>query len=65
LKNSDLHGSVPVLTPDSNDGFSETASADPQITPGSTFDLGRKSDVLRNDIEDSNFDLKWEPGLLD
>ena len=53
-----------MLRPDSNDGSSETSSSKPTPTPA--FDTGRKSDVLRNDLDDSsNFDIKWEPGLLD
>lgn len=65
LKNSALYGSVDVLRPDSHDGSSEASSANIKM-PQQPYDNGRKSDVLRNDLDEtSNFDIKWEPGLLD
>ncbi len=65
LKNTALYGSIEVIRPDSNDGVSESENSTFRGTPVIVDENLRKSDILRNDLDDeSDFDIKWEPGLL-
>jgi hypothetical protein len=65
LKNTALYGSVGIVRPDSNDGISESESSTRKGTPIIVDENFRKSDILRNDLdEEDEFGISWEPGLL-
>lgn len=65
LKNTALYGSVDIVRPDSNDGISESENSTRKGTPVVVDENFRKSDILRNDLdEEDEFGISWEPGLL-